>query len=144
MTNKNIKLCVSYLAPQQLDLVKSSARRRFIRVLNEYVEDYNLEAKEIIKQFNEKKPDGSDKIIDNVPQYTKENRKKADAKFKELNNLNISINWQGEEKDKETIASVLQEELDKIKSKEKFDDETFEFSQRIEEIITELKQNENN
>ena len=87
MTNKSINILISILSPLMLDISKSSARRRFIRLLKSFKEDSELEGEYIRKEFGDKNPDGSLKIIANQIQFTLENRKLAEAKFKTLNEL---------------------------------------------------------
>lgn len=138
MKNKNINLVHNILTPLMLDIEKSSARRRFLRHIKGYKEDFDLEAEEIRKEFSEKNADGSQKVVDRVIQFSKENRKKADVKFNILNDLEIPIDWAGEEKDKEVVKGIIQEQLDTVKKAETMSDQTFEFSEMLEEIISEL------
>jgi Icc-related predicted phosphoesterase len=94
-----------------LDLQKSSARRRFLRHLKGYKEDYEIERQEIIKELAEKEANGAVKVVNEVVQYTKENRKKADAKFELLNKMEIPVDWSGENQDRDTVISILKEKV---------------------------------
>lgn len=138
MKNLNINKVVEILSPLKLDIEKSSARRRFIRHLKGFREDYNLEADEIRKEFSEKNPDGSNKVIQGIIQFTLENRKKAEAKFEALHNLEVEIDWKGEEKDKEAVKQILQDLADKARKEKEFTDDAFAHIETLEEIIAEL------
>ena len=150
MKNKNISLLTSLLTPLPLDMKKSSARRRFLRHIKGFKEDYDLEGEEIRKKYSEKNADGGHKTVKDIIQFSFENRKKADADFLKLNDLEIEIDWSGEEADKEIMKDVVQNEYDKLfilteaekeaglKEKE-LNDNVFEFSETLLEIISELK-----
>lgn len=139
MKNRNIEGLFNFLKGLQLDLEKSSARRRFLRHIKGFKEDIELEGEEIRKEFSEKDEKGAIKVINNLIQYSKENRKKADAKFEELNNLEIPIDWTGEEKDKETIIEILEENITELKKVETFNDDSFQYVENLENIVADLK-----
>lgn len=150
MQNKYISLLTSILTPLPLDLNKSSARRRFLRHIKGFKEDYDLEGDEIRKKYSEKDADGSPKKIKDVIQYTLENRKKADADFQKLLDLEIDIDWKGEEADVEVVKGIIKDEYDKLfiltpeekaegKTEKEVNDNVFEFSETLLEIISELK-----
>jgi hypothetical protein len=145
MKNKNITSIIQILTPLPLDLEKSSARRRFIRHLKGFKENFELEGEFLRQELGEKNPDGSLKVIDKVVQFTKENRKKFGEKAEELDNLDIKIDWTGEEKDKETVISLLEQEIldlktpKKIKEEKTFTDTEIQYLEILEEIIEELK-----
>ena len=139
MKNKNIGVLVSILSPLPLDIEKSSARRRFLRHLKGFKEDFDLEGEYIRKEFGEKAPDGSLKVIKNVFQFTKENRKLAEEKFNTLNDLSIEIDWSGEEKDKEVVVEILEGLLVKEKEAKEFNNDKAEYIFVLEEILEELK-----
>ena len=150
MKNKNINLLTILLTPLPLDMKKSSARRRLLRHIKGYKEDYDLEGEEIRKKYSEKNADGGHKTVKDVIQFSMENRKKADAEFSKLNDLEIDIDWTGETEDKDVIREIVQNEYDKLfilteaekeaglKEKE-LNDNVFEFSETLLEIISELK-----
>ena len=150
MKNKNINLLTVLLTPLPLDMKKSSARRRFLRHIKGYKEDYDLEGEEIRKKYSEKGADGGHKTVKDVIQFSMENRKKADAEFSKLNDLEIEIDWTGETEDKDVVREIVQNEYDKLfilteaekeaglKEKE-LNDNVFEFSETLLEIVKELE-----
>jgi hypothetical protein len=121
-----------------LDLEKSSARRRFLRLLKNFKEDSDLEGEYIRKEFGDKNPDGSLKVIANQIQFTLENRKLADAKFKALNNLDVPVDFKGEEKDCKVIVGVLKGLLEKEKSAKEITNDTAEYIFVLESLVEEL------
>ncbi len=138
MKNKSLVELVSVLTPLTLDIEKSSARRRFLRHISGFNEDYASEAQEIHIEFGEKNPDGSLKVMGNIVQFTKENRKKADDKFNTLNALDIPIDWSGEEKDKEVIIGILNGLIEELKKPNEFTDNSYAHLESIQDIIAEL------
>ncbi len=138
MKNKNIIALINFLSPLMLDMEKSSARRRFVRHIAGFKEDYDLEAQEIRKEFAEKTKEGGILTIDNLIQFTLPNRKLADVKFKTLGDLKINIDWTGEEIDKTTIVNIIQEKVNKLKESKEFSDELFTYIESLEDIIKEL------
>jgi hypothetical protein len=138
MTNKDINLLVAILTPLMLDLEKSSARRRFLRLLKNFKEDSDLEGEYIRKEYGDKNPDGSLKVIDNQIQFTLENRKLAEVKFKALNDLEIPVDFKGEEKDLEVIKKVLIGLLEKEKTAKEITNDTAEYIFILEGIILQL------
>ena len=107
MTNKSINILVSILSPLMLSIEQSSARRRFLRLLKNFKEDSELEGEYIRKEFGDKNPDGTLKVAGKEIQFTLENRKLAEAKFKTLNELEVPVSFKGNEKDVEVIVEVL-------------------------------------
>ena len=138
MTNKNISILVSILTPLLLDITKSSARRRFIRLLKNFKEDSELEGEYIRKEFGDKNPDGSLKTISNQIQFTFENRKLAEAKFKTLNELDVPVSFVGNEKDVAVIVEVLKGLLEKEKTAKEITNDTAEYIFVLEELIETL------
>jgi hypothetical protein len=121
-----------------LDLEKSSARRRFLRLLKTFKEDSNLEGEYIRKEFGDKNPDGSLKTIENMVQFTIENRKLAEAKFKALNDLDVPVDFKGEEQDCAVIVEVLKGLLEKEKSAKEITNDTAEYIYILESLVEEL------
>ena len=138
MTNKNISILISILSPLMLDISKSSARRRFIRLLKNFKEDSELEGEYIRKEFGDKNPDGTLKVIDKQIQFTLENRKLADAKFKTLNELDVPVSFAGKEKDVAVIVEVLKGLLEKEKSAKEITNDTAEYIFILESLVEEL------
>ena len=138
MKNSQINILSSILAPIMLDITKSSARRRFLRLLKTFKEDSDLEGEYIRKEFGDKNPDGSLKTIANQIQFTLENRKLAEAKFKILNDLDVPVDFKGEEKDCAVIVEVLKGLLEKEKSAKEITNDTAEYIFILEELIGEL------
>lgn len=126
------------LSSLMLDMQKSSARRRILRHIKGYKDDFDLEAEEIRKEFSEKNADGSQKVIDKFIQFSKENRKKADERFENLNELVIPIDWTSEETDKKVVSEIISEKLAEINGCETMSDQTFEYMEKLKEIIKEL------
>ncbi len=139
MKNKNIEKLTSILSPMMLDINTSLARRRFVRHLKDFIEDYNDESDAIKKEFCEKKPDGSPKTVNQLIEFTPENKKKANEKFRKLRDLDIRIDWSGEEKDKEIVIGLLEKELTKLKEPKVFNDMMTQTIVNYEEILEELK-----
>ena len=121
-----------------LDISKSSARRRFIRILKNFKEDSDLEGEYIRKEFGDKNPDGTLKTIGNMVEFTIENRKKAEAKFKTLNELDVPVSFKGNEKDVEVIAQILKDLLEKEKSAKEITNDTAEYIFILESLVEEL------
>ncbi len=138
MKNRILVDLVQILSPLMLDIQKSSARRRFLRHIGGFNEDYDKEAQEIRKEFGDKNPDGSFKIISNLIQYTPENRKKADEKFKTLNDLDIQIDWTSEEEDKKTVIEILNGLIEEAKKATEFNDQSYAQLELLQEITAEL------
>ena len=138
MQNKNINILVSILTPLLLDMQKSSARRRFLRLLKNFKEDSDLEGEYIRKEFGDKNPDGSLKTISNQIQFTLENRKLAEAKFKTLNELDVPVSFKGNEKDVAVIVEVLKGLLEKEKSAKEITNDTAEYIFILEGLVEEL------
>jgi hypothetical protein len=121
-----------------LDITKSSARRRFLRLLKNFKEDSDLEGEYIRKEFGDKNPDGSLKTINNQVQFTLENRKLAEAKFKLLNDLDVPVDFKGEEQDCAVIVEVLKGLLEKEKSAKEITNDTAEYIYILESLVEEL------
>jgi hypothetical protein len=121
-----------------LDITKSSARRRFLRLFKAFKEDSDLEGEYIGKEFGDKNPDGSLKTIANQIQFTLENRKLAEAKFKALNDLDVPVSFKGEEKDVKVIIGVLKGLLEKEKSAKEITNDTAEYIFVLESLVEEL------
>lgn len=139
MKNRILIALPSVLTPLLLDIEKSSARRRFLRHIKGFCEDYDLEATAIRQEFSEKNPDGSMKTVNNLIQFVPENRKKADAKFDALNNLEIPVDWAGEEKDKEVVIEILNGLVDEAKKATEFSDSDYQYLEQLEEFVKELE-----
>ncbi len=144
MKNKQILFLLAWLSGLNLDLEKSSARRRFSRLLKGYKEDIDNEGDEIRKELCEKNPDGSPKLVDKLYQFSKENRKKAETALKNLSELEIEVNWTGEEKDKATISTLIKEEITKIKEKKEFNEAEYELLALLEESLECLNEKNKN
>jgi len=138
MQNKSISILISILSPLLLDISKSSARRRFIRILKNFKEDSDLEGEYVRKEFGDKNPDGTLKTINNIVQFTLENRKLAEAKFKALNELDVPVSFVGNEKDVSVIVEVLKGLLEKEKSAKEITNDTAEYIFVLEELCEEL------
>lgn len=138
MTNKSINILVSILNPLMLDMQASSARRRFLRLLKNFKEDSDLEGEYIRKEFGDKNPDGSLKTIANQVQFTKENRKLAEAKFKVLNELDVPVSFKGSEKDIKVVTEIVKGLLEKEKTAKEITNDTAEYIFILEELISEL------
>ena len=139
MTNRIILILIGILTPLMLDIQKSSARRRFIRLLNNFKEDFDLEGEYTRKEFGDKNPDGTLKTVGNQIQFTLENRKLADAKFKVLNELDVPVSFVGNEKDVEVIVEVLKDLLEKEKTAKEITNDTAEYIFILEELCEELE-----
>ena len=138
MQNKSISIIISILNPLMLDISKSSARRRFLRLLKNFKEGSELEGEYIRKEFGDKNPDGSLKTIANQIQFTLENRKLAEAKFKALNELEVPVDFKGNEKDVKVIVEVLKGLLEKEKSAKEITNDTAEYIFILESLVEEL------
>jgi len=139
MKNINIQVITQVLTPLMLDIQKSSARRRFLRLLNGYLEDLKIEQEYLRKEFGEKNPDGSVKTIENIVQFTKENRLAFNKKAKELDNLEIPIDFTGHEQDIETIKSILSDLIKTEEERTEFDHNNFDNLEVLKELKEQLK-----
>lgn len=139
MKNKNIVSLSALLTPMMLDIEKSSARRRFIRLIKDFVEDYEVELNSIKNEFANKNPDGTKSVIDNQIQYTNENRKKAASKIKELQELVIEVDCSSNSKDKAFIILILTDIVGDLEKNKEFTTDTFDYIETIKEIIEDLQ-----
>ena len=132
---------VNILSILELDLVDSLARRGFIRILKPYVDDINAEISGLRKKYAEKAPDGSMKKQGDQIEFNPENRKLLNKDWDKLMDLNIEIDWSGEEKDKETCRGLIQKEIDNFKKLKngKFNDNDFAILTDMEETCGALK-----
>lgn len=138
LKNKNISGLFNFLSALPLGLEESSARRRFLRHIKGFKEDFDLEAEEIRKEFSEKNADGSNKVVNNLVQFTLPNRKLADVKMLTLNNLEIPIDWGNETIDKSTMISIIEKKITELKSVSEFTDSAFAYVEELEEMVAEL------
>lgn len=138
MKNKNISIVYNILSPLPLTLEQSSARRRFLRVLEPLKSDYDLEGEEIRKEFAIKNADGSLLVVDKMVSFTKENRKLADAKFAVLNDLEVPVSWKGEEKDRDAMVKILNDKIAELNKATEFNNQIYDFIITLEEAVTEL------
>ncbi len=139
MQNKNISVLSSLLTPLKLDIEKSSARRRFLRLLKDPLEDYSLEREEIINEFAEKGPDGKRLVVADIIQYSKDNRKKAQDKIEALTELAVAIDFSKNEADRQVVIEILNGMVKDLEGNKEFDSNTFDYLEIIKEIISELK-----
>lgn len=139
MKNFNVMFLVNWLSALKLDIQRSSARRRVVRLLSLYKSDFDLEVDEVKKKYADKTPEGEMKIIKEIIQFSLENRKKADAEIKKLNELVVEIDWSGEEKDKAVITDLIKDTLKELKTHKDFTSQDYEIVALLEEIIEELK-----
>ena len=140
MKNKQIIVIQNILSPLQLDIEKSSARRRFLRVLKPFIEDINAEVNDLRKKYADKNPDGSLKLTKDRMNFTKENQKKLGDEFGKLDDLDIEVKFTGNEKDAKVCAGIIEEEIKKAKDKykDKFTAEDFEFLEMMNEALASL------
>lgn len=137
MKNKDIILISDVLAPLELDIQQSSARRRLLRVLGSFIEDYEIVRKELCEKYAIKLPNGGFDIVDNNYQFTPQNQKTFNKELEKLQELEVEVDFSKNEKDKELCLNLLKEQAEKIEKESggKMDAITFDKVESIREIL---------
>lgn len=115
--NKDIMLISRVLSPLKLSIEVSSARRRFLRLMRDQIEDFNAETEEIQDRYVTREPNGNRKMIDKLAHFTKENRKKADEEFEMLNEMKVEVDISKNQEDADVCFNLIQNEIEDIKFK---------------------------
>lgn len=141
--NELIGIIIGIMKPLVLDEKKSSARRRFTRILTPYQDDMLEARKEIQLKYGEKDPEGNLKIVDKEVQIVKGMKKHLDTDWKQLNEEVITIFdvMESNKQDLEVVTTLFKDELAKFeKEKESnYTSDDFEIISYYKEVIENLK-----
>lgn len=121
LTYRQIVILNGVLAGLTLDSEKSSARRRFNRIIDPHIDDYNAEVEQIKRKYSEKNKDGqtiaetSGAIV-----YTAENRKKCNADIQALEEAKVKIDvLESNLPDLSKISDMLKGRVKELEEKSK-------------------------
>jgi len=128
------------LAPLKLNVVNSLSRRRLLKLLKAETEIVSDEIREKRIKYSLKNPDGSEKIVDNEYQFTKEDRKLFDEEIKDLLDQKSRIDFSGNMEDLKNCTVYLQEQIDKTVADKKdgMNSKEFEYVAMLQEWIEKL------
>ena len=137
LLNRELGLLVAIVKNEELDIKKSSARRRFLRVLNPFVEDYNAEVNDINIKYSLKKDD-KPVIVNEVYQFDAKGKKDRRKVVDTLSEQEVEINMESNKADITVMKSVLNDVIKKI-TKDKMVEGDYEIWATLEEIVVKLK-----
>jgi hypothetical protein len=137
LLNRELGLLVAIVKNEELDIKKSSARRRFLRVLNPFVEDYNAEVNDINIKYSLKKDD-KPVIVNEVYQFDAKGKKDRRKVVDTLSEQEVEINMESNKADITVMKSVLNDVIKKI-TKDKMVEGDYEILATLEEIVVKLK-----
>ena len=137
LSNRELALLSGIIKSQELDIKKSSARRRFLRVLNPFVEDYNAEVNDINIKYSLKKDD-KPVIVNETYQFDAKGKKDRRKVVDTLSEQEIEINMESNKADITVMKSVISDVIKTI-TKDKMVEGDYEILATLEEIVVKLK-----
>lgn len=141
LKNKQVMFAKAILEPLQLDIQKSSARRKFLRDLKDFVEDIKETQKEIQEKFADKDDKGEIKLVNGMIKYSGESKKKSEKEWDKLHEEEVKLVVdESNARDVATIITVLKEKLEEFeKEKENnFSSDEFEYHEELVALIETL------
>jgi hypothetical protein len=137
LLNRELGLLVAIVKNEELDIKKSSARRRFLRVLNPFVEDYNAEVNDINIKYSLKKDD-KPVIVNEAYQFDAKGKKDRRKVVDTLSEQEVEINMESNKADITVMKSVINDVIKKM-TKDKMVEGDYEILATLEEIVVKLK-----
>jgi hypothetical protein len=137
LSNRELALLSGIIKSQELDIKKSSARRRFLRVLNPFVEDYNAEVNDINIKYSLKKDD-KPVIVNEVYQFDAKGKKDRRKVIDALSEQEVEINMESNKADITVMKSVINDVIKKM-TKDKMVEGDYEILATLEEIVAKMK-----
>ncbi len=140
--NRYLLFIKNVIKDLELDVKKSSARRRFLRQVNTLIDDLIEEQKIIVNKFSDKDEKGNPKFDGKGQPVFSDNGKNRQAgeELKKINSLEVEIKKEGNEKDFEMVKSIFETVLSDFEKKVdgKYKDEDFDFKENLELVISKL------
>jgi hypothetical protein len=137
LLNRELGLLVAIVKNEELDIKKSSARRRFLRVLSPFVEDYNAEVNDINIKYSLKKDD-KPVIVNEAYQFDAKGKKDRRKVVDTLSEQEVEINMESNKADITVMKSVINDVIKKM-TKDKMVEGDYEILATLEEIVVKLK-----
>jgi hypothetical protein len=137
LLNRELGLLVAIVKNEELDIKKSSARRRFLRVLSPFVEDYNAEVNDINIKYSLKKDD-KPVIVNEVYQFDAKGKKDRRKVIDALSEQEVEINMESNKADITVMKSVINDVIKKM-TKDKMVEGDYEILATLEEIVAKMK-----
>ena len=138
LKNSQVVLLNGILTSLSLDITESSARRRFLREIKDFVEDVKETQTEIQAKYSEKDETGAPKSINNTIQFNKEGKKKANSEWNKLNEEEVTIDVdKGDEKDIQTVSAIIRKHLSEFEKEAKgsFTANSFDYHEDLSGIL---------
>lgn len=124
----------------QLDIQKSSARRRIFKLFNRTRDLFNEDKKEIVEKYCERDKAGKPVIKQEEYVIPKANRKSFHDEMDILQNQNAIYDiLPSNEKDFETIRQIVKKEIDENAKAKEFNALQFEYLESLKEVYESLE-----
>lgn len=139
--NLYLPIITEILESYVLDDRKSAIRRRFLRVIKPFSDDYKENTKELAQKYAKKNDKDEFNVVDNQYQFTPENKKIVVKLIKEIDVEVISIDiLPSNEIDLKTISTVFKDNIKKFieEKKNSFTAMDYDYVATTEEILSML------
>jgi len=125
----------------KLDNAESAARRRFGKVLKNYLEALEDSRKDLQKKYYDKSADGEPLMVAGEYQYSLKNKKSLNQAWEALNNEVVVIDvLPSNERDIPVVSGILSKEIARVEelNKDGFNSSDFEYFETLKETVEAL------